>query len=130
MRGRDRRRRLDRKLPRDEGASALEFALVVPILVLLVMGIVEFGFLFQAELALTHAAREGARLATVGKYDAAEVADRAYPITPVITTSPSPPSAAASGQPVTVTLTYDYQWRVLPFPGSVPLEGTAVMRRE
>lgn len=114
----------------DGGASALEFALVAPILILLVMGIVEFGVLYQAQLALTHAAREGARLAAVGKYDAAAVVDRAYPIAPSVSTSPAPPSAALGGQPITVTLTYDYDWRVLPIPGTVALQGTATMRRE
>lgn len=115
---------------RDSGASALEFALVVPILLVLVMGIIEFGFMFQAQLALTHAAREGARLAAVDKYDAAKVVNQAFPLTPSIATSPSPPSAAASGDPVSVTLDYNYEWQVLPFPGSVALSGTATMRKE
>lgn len=114
----------------DSGAAALEFALVVPILLLLVMGIIEFGFLFQGQLAVTHAAREGARLAAVGRYDAGEVASRAFPLVPVIVTAPNPPSAAASGDPITVTVTYGYDWRVLPIPGTVQLQGTAVMRRE
>lgn len=114
----------------DRGASALEFALVVPILLVLVMGIIEFGFMFQAQLALTHAAREGARMAAVDKYDAAKVVNQAYPVTPAIATVPSPPSSAASGDPISVTLSYDYDWQVLPFPGTVALTGTAVMRKE
>lgn len=122
--------RLRRGRRDDTGASALEFALVVPVLLLIVMGIIEFGFMFQAQLALTHAAREGARQASVGRYDAGEVMSRAYPIVPSVATSPSPPSAAASGDAITITLTYDYDWRVLPIPGTVPVRGTAVMRRE
>jgi len=114
----------------DRGASALEFALVAPVLLLLAMGIIEFGFMFQAQLALTHAAREGARMAAVGTYDNATVISRAYPIVPAISTAPSPPSTAASGEPISVSLSYDYDWQVLPFPGSVALQGTAVMRRE
>lgn len=114
----------------ESGAAALEFALVVPILLLLVMGIIEFGFMFQAQLALTHAAREGARLASVDQFDAAQVVNQAFPVTPAIATSPSPPSAAASGDPISVTLTYAYEWQVLPFPGAVTLTGTAVMRKE
>lgn len=115
---------------RDQGAAALEFALIAPVLLSLLLGIIEFGFMFQAQLALTHAAREGARMAAVGKYDAATVLARAYPVTATITTSPNPPSAATSGQPITITLTHNYDWRVLPFPGTVPLRGTATMRRE
>ena len=114
----------------DRGASALEFALVVPLLLVLVMGIIEFGFMFQAQLALTHAAREGARRAAVDKYDAGEVVNQAFPVTPTISTVPSPPSAAASGDPISITLSYDYDWQVLPFPGTVALTGSAVMRKE
>lgn len=47
------------------GAVAVEFALVFPILVLLVLGIIEFGAGFHAWDATQNAAREGARLAAV-----------------------------------------------------------------
>ena len=114
----------------DGGASALEFAIIAPVLLLLLFGMIEFGFIFQAQLALTHGAREGARLASVGKFDAPTVIERAYPLTPTIATTPNPVNSATSGQPVTVVLTFDYDWRVLPFPGTVPLEGEATMRRE
>jgi hypothetical protein len=114
----------------DAGAAALEFAIVVPVLLILVVGMIEFAFVFQAQLALTHAAREGARLASVGMWDAATVIDRAYPVVPTIATNPDPPSSATSGQAITVTLDFDYNWRLLPFTGSVPLEGEATMRRE
>lgn len=114
----------------ERGAAALEFALIVPVLLLLVLGIIEFGFMFQAQLALTHAAREGARMASVGKFDTAVVLNRAYPVPATVSTVPSPPSAAKSGDAIKVTLTYAYPWRVLPFPGTVPISGTATMRRE
>ena len=103
---------------------------MVPVLLVLVFGMIEFGFVFQTQLALTHAAREGARMASVGKWDSATVIDRAFPVTPTITTNPSPVTLATSGQPIRVTLTFDYDWRILPFPGTVPLEGRATMRRE
>lgn len=44
-----------------KGASALEFALVLPLLVLLLMGILDWGYYFYAEQVVTNAAREGAR---------------------------------------------------------------------
>jgi Flp pilus assembly protein TadG len=51
---------------RDEGASAVELALVLPILVLLLFGIIAFGIVFAQKLALSNAAREAARYGTVG----------------------------------------------------------------
>ncbi|WP_051366588.1 TadE family protein [Hamadaea tsunoensis] len=49
----------------DRGASAVEFALVAPVMLLLVFGIIDFGRLFNAQITLTEAAREGARAAAV-----------------------------------------------------------------
>lgn len=48
------------------GAAAVEFAFVMPILFMLVFGIIEFGFIFNRWISVTHAAREGARLLAVG----------------------------------------------------------------
>lgn len=51
---------------RDErGASAVEFALVLPILVLFLFGIITYGYMFSVRQALTQAAAEGARAAAV-----------------------------------------------------------------
>jgi len=49
----------------DGGAALVEFALVMPILVLILGGIVEFGWLFAQNLNVRHGAREGARLVAV-----------------------------------------------------------------
>jgi len=49
----------------DRGVAAIEFALVTPVLILLVLGIIEFGWLFNGWVTITSAAREGARIATV-----------------------------------------------------------------
>jgi Flp pilus assembly protein TadG len=57
-----RRRRADR------GAELIELALVLPILLLVLAAIVDFGFLFQRWESLTNAAREGARIATLPGY--------------------------------------------------------------
>ena len=45
----------------DRGASAVEFALLLPVLLLIVFGIVDFGRAFNAQITLTQAAREGVR---------------------------------------------------------------------
>jgi Flp pilus assembly pilin Flp len=49
-----------------EGAAAVEFALLLPLLVLLLFGMIEFGFAFNTRIQATNAAREGARRAVVG----------------------------------------------------------------
>ncbi|HEX5615890.1 MAG TPA: TadE/TadG family type IV pilus assembly protein [Acidimicrobiia bacterium] len=52
---------------RDErGANLVEFVLVLPLLVLLVFGIIEFGVNFDRKIGVNSAAREGARAAIVG----------------------------------------------------------------
>lgn len=49
----------------ERGQAMVEMALVVPILILIVFGITEFGRIFNAELIVTNASREGARFAAV-----------------------------------------------------------------
>ena len=51
----------------ESGQSIVEFALVLPVLMLIVVGIVEFGWLFNGKITLTSAAREGARVAAIVK---------------------------------------------------------------
>lgn len=50
----------------ENGQTLVEFALILPILLLLVMGIIQFGIIFSAQIGITNAAREGARMAAVG----------------------------------------------------------------
>ena len=49
-----------------DGAAAVEFALLLPLLVLLLFGIIQFGIAFNARIQATNAAREAARRAVVG----------------------------------------------------------------
>lgn len=49
----------------ERGASAVEMALVAPFLILILLGIIEFGYLFGEYNEVRHAAREGARFAAV-----------------------------------------------------------------
>ncbi len=55
----------------EHGAELIEMAIVTPLLLLLVFGIVDFGFLFQRYVVLTNAAVEGARVASLPGYTAA-----------------------------------------------------------
>jgi len=50
---------------RDSGASLIEFALLAPLLILLLLGIIEFGWVFSQNNDVRHGAREGARAAAV-----------------------------------------------------------------
>ena len=59
------------------GAELIEFALVFPLLLLVVLGIVDFGFLFQRMEVVTNAAREGARIAVLPGYTASDACTRA-----------------------------------------------------
>jgi Flp pilus assembly protein TadG len=60
----------------DTGAEVIELALVLPILLLVLAGIVDFGFLFQRFEVVTNAAREGARVAVLPGYSQADVQAR------------------------------------------------------
>jgi Flp pilus assembly pilin Flp len=56
-----------------DGAAAVEFALLLPLLVLLLFGLIEFGFAFSTRIQATNAAREAARRAVVGVDDWADI---------------------------------------------------------
>jgi len=52
----------------ESGAELIEFALVVPLLLFIISGIIDFGFMFQRYEVVTNAAREGARIAVLPGY--------------------------------------------------------------
>lgn len=51
----------------DRGAAAVEFALLLPVLLFVVFGIIDFGRALNAQITLTQAAREGARLVALNE---------------------------------------------------------------
>lgn len=59
----------------DNGAAAVEFALVVPLLIALVFGIIQFGILFAEELSLSNGARQGARVGAVDRTTCGRIVD-------------------------------------------------------
>jgi Flp pilus assembly protein TadG len=63
------RRRSSGRNARDRGSAAVEFALLFPLLLLIVFGVIDFGRALNAQITLTQAAREGARLAALGQPD-------------------------------------------------------------
>ena len=60
---------------RPDAAAAVEFALVLPLLMLLVLGAVDWGYYFWVEQVVTNAAREGARAGTLQEADEAATAE-------------------------------------------------------
>jgi Flp pilus assembly protein TadG len=56
------------RLAGERGAEVVEMAVVTPLLLLVIVGIVDFGFLFQRYSVLTNAAMEGARVGTLPGY--------------------------------------------------------------
>jgi Flp pilus assembly protein TadG len=59
----------------ERGAALVEFALALPLLLVVLAGIVDFGFAFQRYEVITNAAREGARLATLPGYQDATLVE-------------------------------------------------------
>ena len=58
-----------RKITSQRGASAVEFALILPVLVLILFGIIEFSLLMYNKAMITNASREGARRGIVYRVD-------------------------------------------------------------
>lgn len=54
----------------EKGQSTVELALIMPILMLILMGILDFGMTIHTYLSLEHAGREASRAASIGKSDA------------------------------------------------------------
>ena len=123
-----------------KGQNLVEFALLVPILLLIVFGIAEFGRAWMTRNILTGAAREAVRLAAVpapaGGVSAASARANVILTSAGITTANvSVVDAPAPFGAVSVTVTYDFPVVIIGFlPGldtsSFPLSSTTTMRRE
>ena len=129
------------KSQHQKGVVAVEFALILPVLILLLFGIVEFSLLLFNKQILTNASREGARFGIIAGHDIESIRDEvnnycagnlisfgsaAAPTTTVTG------AGAAFGNDLTVTVTYDYDFLVLANFGfdSVRLTARTVMKME
>ena len=146
--------RLQKRIRSERGAELIEFALTLPLLLLLVLGIIEFGFLFQEYEVVTNSAREGARIAAMipsAGYKAADATTRAkdYLTAGGLDLNKALPAPAVAqtqlvltngkcAQAYTVTVTYKHP---VPFVSGImtylggniaeiPLKAVAVMRAE
>ena len=68
--------RLPARVRTEAGAELVEFALVLPMLLLILGGIIDFGLILQRQQVVTNAAREGARLAILPGYSTPDVQAR------------------------------------------------------
>lgn len=132
----------------DAGQSLVEFAILVPVLMGVVIGIFEFGRAWNVDQVLTNAAREGARLAVIetsSEGDVIEAVETAL-------TNASLDSSLATisvdgveddyGSPATVQIAYPYEFiflgPIMAFlgdgegdaPGAITLTSQIVMRNE
>jgi Flp pilus assembly protein TadG len=121
----------------------VEFAIVAPIFVLFVFGMIEYGRMVMVQQVLTNATREGARLAVLEGATRTEVLDavvdyctasRVTVTTADLTLTPNDPATASFGEPVTIAIGIPFSrvsW--LPSPmylGATQLNATSVMRKE
>ncbi len=99
---------------RDRGATAVEFALLLPVLLLLLFGIIDFGRALNAQITLTQAVREGARLASLGQVNPAvqtRVSAAATGLSSVVATvTSSCPVNAGSGVDAVVNVSYTFSF--------------------
>lgn len=135
------------------GVTAVEFALVLPILLLLVFAIFEIGLVLYNKAVITNASREAARYGVVmrtPKHTSEEIEQKALDycssflvsLSPSTNSDPNPvvtvpiPGAGGSfGQPLTVTVSYTFTGLGLgtllsPLTGPITLTATTVMSNE
>ncbi len=142
------RKRRTRRRHGEAGAELIEFALAFPLLLLIVLGIVDFAFLLHHHEVVTNAAREGARVATLPGYGATDVQNRVNAYlqagglggTPTITVTPTTIPQGISTWPATsvnVSYTHDYMfiggivsWFGGGGFGATTLQGQTTMRNE
>jgi Flp pilus assembly protein TadG len=124
------------------GASAVEFAVVAPVLFLMIFGMIEYGRLIMVQQIITNASREGAREAVLDGATSTSVTDQVRIYLQGTSIDPNDvavafnvaPQTATAGNPVTVTLTIDFN-QVSWLPGQWFLSNTTMraqttMRRE
>ncbi|MFF2031776.1 TadE/TadG family type IV pilus assembly protein [Arthrobacter sp. NPDC058192] len=115
----------------ERGAVAVEFALLAPILVMLLLGIMEFGRAYNAQVTLSSAAREGVRvMAIVNNPGAARTAamNASAALTPGLNDSNITinPARCTTGAQVTFTIRYALP-TMTGIAGPFAMEGQGVM---
>lgn len=128
-----------RRMGNRRGSSVVEFALMLPLILLLIFGITEFGRAWMTVNVMHSAAREAARLAVVTAPDVAAAQARATAVCAAAKVTPTAvtvtgPAINDPNRIVTVTVTADFV--VIPgtilgvFQGTIPLSASTTMRHE
>jgi Flp pilus assembly protein TadG len=121
-----------RRREADRGAAAVEFALIVPLLLLLVFGIMEFSRLYNEQISLSNAARSAARVMAIGN-DQGDAVTAAIDAAPALNPSIAggnisfSPGACATGEMMTVTINYDTELLTGWFGANMTLTGEGAM---
>lgn len=119
----------------EKGQSLVEFALVLPLLVLLLFGIIDFARVFHVYLTMDHAGREAARAASIGN-DVSEIKNTAVNDAASIGLTADKVVISGtrnSGTDVTIIITYPINFLtpiIGEIVGSITLKDTTTMRVE
>ena len=129
----------------ERGAAAVEFALLLPVLLTILYGIIEFGMIMYGREVVTNASREGARAGIIQvspKPTSGQITAIATNyltgtgINPSQVTVTVTGAGGASPTMLTVTATYNYPWlvpyipAVLGLPSPLPTTMSTTMRNE
>lgn len=116
---------------KDRGSAAVEFALVLPMLLLLVCGIIDFGRAYNARITLSHSAREAARVWALGG-TATETTARAQSSAVGLSGVTATTTTCTFGQATTVTVRASFAFATPLIgdlaPGLTSLAAEGVMR--
>ncbi len=135
------RLRLNRLSDRRNGAAVVEFAVVLPVIVLLLMGSMEVGRAVMVKHVLEETARAGCRVAAFGsstKQDVLNIVETAMSAAKIdnytVTIDPDPPDNLGAFEPVTVSVAVPYadvSWGMASrFMAGKTLTGRCVMPAE
>lgn len=121
------------------GQSLVETAIVLPLVILLLMGMIDFGLLLNHYIVISNASREAARKASLGGTDA-EILTQVQNLTTILDDTKLnvhiSPSESCRNQGVEVAVSIEYQNRLItPVIGSllgsdIPLKSRVTMRVE
>ena len=117
--------------PSERGAAAVEFAILLPVLLTLVLGTIEFGRAYNAQITLTNAARDGVRVMAIAKdpvgartaaKNAAAAVSSGIPDSDITLST----TICPTGDQVTLTIKYNLS-TITGIAGPFPMTGRGVM---